>query len=288
MDQRLNTFLTLCETMNYRRTAELLHLTQPAVTHQIQSLEQSFGVKLFRYDGRRLSRTASCEVLEEYAISMRYQHEELLAALRGAEKVYLRVGATKTIGDYVIAPLVERYLSNPEHRLSLTVDNTKRLLELLCDNQLDFALVEGFFDRSRFSYRLFRQEEFIGICSCGHPFSGRKVSLEELFSQTLLVRESGSGTRNVFEEELADRGYTLDAFSRVISVSSFALIKRLILREVGITFAYRSITEEDSCFGFFTIHDARSLYEFNFVYLKNTNACKYVEEFCCGNMNIDE
>lgn len=283
MDHRLNTFLTLCQTMNYRRTAELLHLTQPAVTRQIQALEESFGVKLFRYDGRKLFRTDACALLEEYAVSMRYQYEELSAALKGAEKVNLRVGATKTIGDFVIAPMVEGYLSDPKHGLSLMVDNTKRLLELLCDNQLDFALVEGFFDRNRYGYQLFRQEEFTGVCSHGHPFAGRRVCLDELFSQTLLIREPGSGTRNIFEEELADWGYTLGAFARVVSVSSFSLIKQLIIQGVGISFAYRAIAEGDDRFDFFTIHDAPSPHEFNFVYLKHTNAHKYVEEFCsCG------
>ncbi len=280
MDQKLSTFLTLCETMNYRKTAEKLHLTQPAVTRQIQSLEQSFGVKLFHYDGRRLFRTEACKVLEEYAVSMRCRHQELLSALSKTKKVKLRVGATKTIGDYVIAPLVEKYLLNPEHELSLTVDNTQRLLELLYDNKLDFALVEGFFDRNRFNSRLFRSEEFLGVCAKSHPFAGRKISLEELFAQTLLVREPGSGTRNVFEEELAGQGYTLSAFSRVISVSSFALIKHLLLKEVGVTFAYRAVAQEDRAFDFFTIHDAPSMHEFNFVYLKDTNAHSYVDKFC--------
>ncbi len=282
MDHRLHTFLTLCQTMNYRRTAELLHLTQPAVTRQIQSLEQSFGVKLFQYDGRRLARTAACSLLEEYAVSMRCQYEELTAALGGVEKTSLRVGATKTIGDYVIAPLVEEYLADPGHGLSLTVDNTRCLLEMLNENQLDFALVEGFFDRKRYDCQLFRREEFGGICSAGHPFAGRVVTLEELFAQTLLVREPGSGTRNIFEAELADRGYTLEAFARVVSISSFTLIKRLILGGAGVTFAYRAVAEGDAGFSFFAIHELPSLHEFNFVYLKHSKGGEYVAEFNRG------
>ena len=279
VDHRLNTFLTLCQTMNYRQAAQQLHLTQPAVTRQIQSLEQSFGVKLFCYDGRKLTRTAACRLLEEYAISLRGQYQELTAALQGAERTSLRVGTTKTVGDYIAAPLVQRYLSDPRRGLSLVVDNTRRLLELLDDNQLDCALVEGFFDRRRYDYHLFRQEPFGGICAAGHPFAGRKVSPEELFTQTLLVREPGSGTRNIFEQELADRGYTLASFARVVSAGSFSLIKQLLLGGVGVTFAYQAIARGDPRFAFFTVGEAPSLHEFNFVYLKHTGARHLVDAF---------
>ena len=73
MDQRLETFLTVCSTMNYRRAAERLHLTQPAVTKQIQALEALYGVRLFTYDSRKLKKTPQGETLEIYAISQRYQ-----------------------------------------------------------------------------------------------------------------------------------------------------------------------------------------------------------------------
>ena len=84
MDQRLETFLTVCATMNYRKAAEQLHLTQPAVTKQIQALEALYGVRLFTYDSRKLRKTAQGETLEIYAISQRYQDEELRRALKRA------------------------------------------------------------------------------------------------------------------------------------------------------------------------------------------------------------
>ena len=102
MDQRLETFLTVCATMNYRKAAEQLHLTQPAVTKQIQALEAMYSVRLFTYDSRKLKKTAQGETLEIYAISQRYQDEELRRALKRQEKTSLRIGATKSIGDYIL------------------------------------------------------------------------------------------------------------------------------------------------------------------------------------------
>lgn len=109
MDQRLETFLTVCATMNYRKAAEQLHLTQPAVTKQIQALEALYGVRLFTYDSRKLRKTPQGETLEIYAISQRYQDEELRRALKRQEKTSLRIGATKSIGDYILLPQIIRF-----------------------------------------------------------------------------------------------------------------------------------------------------------------------------------
>ena len=89
MEQKLYTFLILCQTMNYRLAAERLHLSQPAVTKQIQSLEQSLQTKLFYYDGHTLHKTEKCLLLERYAISQQYQFEELQLAIMDKKRLKL-------------------------------------------------------------------------------------------------------------------------------------------------------------------------------------------------------
>ena len=124
MDPELETFLTLCRTMNYRRAAERLNLTQPAVTKQIQALEALYGVKLFDYDGRRLRKTAQGGILEEYAIGQRAREEDMIRALQSRPKAIYRIGATKSIGDYILIPEIRRFLESPDNELFFTVDNT--------------------------------------------------------------------------------------------------------------------------------------------------------------------
>ena len=103
LDYRMTTFCTLCEVMNYRKTAELLHLTQPAITQHIQFLEKEYNCKLFSYENKKLSKTKEAVILEEYAKSMRYQEESLRNKLgEKNETLELKIGATKTIGDYMI------------------------------------------------------------------------------------------------------------------------------------------------------------------------------------------
>ena len=286
MDPKLHTFLTLCQTMNYRLAAERLHLSQPAVTKQIQSLEQALQTKLFLYDGHTLHKTEKCLLLERYAISQQYQFQELQLAIADKKRLKLRVGATKTIGDYVLIDAIKDYLRDPVHELSLVVDNTKHLLQMLDENRLDFAVIEGTFSKTKYDSYLLRMEPFVGICAKNSPLSGKHLSIEDLLKETIIVREEGSGTRRIFEERLTASGYGLNDFSREVSISSFVSIKALVAVGVGISFLYQSVVADADDIGTFTIEGITEPHPFHVVYTRNTNAKNYAEQFL-GEQIID-
>lgn len=246
LDPRWNTFLVLCETMNYTRAAERLCLTQPAVTHHIHYLEDHYGCRLFSYEGKVLRLTDAGVRLREYTRSMAYNSRKIETAMASDAPISLRVGASKTIGEFVIAPKVERFLRNhPEASFSLMVDNTQVLLRALEAGRLDFALVEGFFERSRYETRLCRQEDFFGVCSPGHRLAGRTVAIEELEGERLLIRETGSGTRAIFEEALRRQNRTLHSFPSVATISDFSTIKSLVADGLGVSFLYAPVVERE-------------------------------------------
>lgn len=284
MDTKLETFLTLCTQLNYRKTANLLHLSQPAVTKQIQQLEQLYGVRLFHYDGKKLHITEQGRILAQYAKSIQFNYHELEKALHQEQETFLRIGATKTIGDYVIGNAVAAYLSEPMHNLSLVVDNTEHLLTMLDNDQLDFALIEGVFHRNRYDFELLQQEPFVGICAASHPLNGKTVSLSSILQETIIVREHGSGTRKILEQELFHAGHSLSDFQKCISISSFKLIRELVAQNLGISFVYESVVRNEPQFGRFSLSDWSFFHEFNIVYLKNTNAADYVRLFFSGSM----
>ena len=279
MESKLHTFLTLCQTMNYRIAAERLHLSQPAVTKQIQALEQGLQTKLFYYDGHTLHKTEKCLLLERYAISQQYQFDELKLALAEKERLKLRIGATKTIGDYVLIDAIKDYLRDPSHEISLVVDNTKHLLQMLDEHQLDFAVIEGNFSKTKYDSHLLRMEPFVGICSKNSPLCGRSVSIEELLKETIIVREEGSGTRRIFEERLTAAGYELRDFSREVSISSFVSIKALVADGIGISFVYRSVAARENDISTFSVTEITEPHPFHVVYTRNTNARSYSEQF---------
>ena len=268
LDYRIDTFLTLCECMNYRKTADILHISQPAVTQQIHFLENQYGQKLFAYENRRLVKTEAAVVLEKYARAAKLQERDLRQKLENSPIQVLRVGATKTIGDYYLKGDIRRYLQSPENALTLIVDNTERLLHLLEENELDFAVVEGFFDKASFDNILLRREPFVGICRKDHPFAGREVTMEELLKETIIHREDGSGTRAILEQELLGYNESLQRFQRHICISSFNIILDLVKQGLGVSFVYSILADSDPELAKFSMRGKHVVREFNVVYLK--------------------
>ena len=148
LDYRVITFLTLYDEMNYRRTAERLNMTQPGVTQHIHYLENYYGVKLFEYDGRTLSRTKAAERLKRYFDSIKAEESDIREKFAPTNAVHMTIGATKTIGEFVIVPEIRSFLQEPNHTLDLIVDNTENLLRMLEKAEIDFAVIEGVFDKS--------------------------------------------------------------------------------------------------------------------------------------------
>ena len=275
LDFRIQTFLTLYQQMNYRKTAEVLNITQPGVTQHIQYLEKRYGVKFFEYNGRTLTRTPNAVVFKKHLEAILAQEHAMEEAFVGSRTAPLRVGATKTIGEFVLLPTLKTYLETPENRLCLTVDNTETLLAMLEQAQLDFAVVEGVFDKTRYGCRLFRKEPFVGICREEHPFAGKEIPLEEVFRQTLYLREPGSGTRKLLEQAISDRGFSLDCFDRVNAVSSFSVITALLLGG-GVTFAYEPVAKSREGLATFSVEDMTIHGAFHFVYCNEAVALEQI------------
>lgn len=279
MDTRLNSFLVLCETMNYRRTAELLHLSQPAVTKQIKSLEAEYGVRLFIFDGRKLNRSKESFILESYANAQKANYENILKDLKLSEKGHFKIGLTKTIGEYVIFDQIKTYLKDHKGDLDLLIDNTSSLFSMLRKNKLDFLIIEGKFEKEKYDYKLLSKELFTGICSKEHKFANKEISFDQIFKENLLIRETGSGSRNILEALLDLQGKSIKDFSRLVTISSVHLIEELVRENLGITFAYEKFKAKNPDLASFKIKEITNYFEFNLVCLKGTNALYKAERF---------
>lgn len=279
LDYRIYTFLALYDEMNYRKTAEKLNMTQPGVTQHIHYLEHFYGVKLFEYNGRSLFRTKNAELLKKHIDSVRTEELAVRDAFAPSQDLHLHVGATKTIGEFVMVPIIRRFLSDPRHNLELIIDNTETLLQMLERSELDFAVIEGVFDKSKYGYHLFKKENFVGICAKTHPFAGKTVTLEKAFLESVAVREKGSGTRMLLQHAVCDKGFSLDSFKRNTSVSNFSVICELVAKDGYITFAYEPIALCRDDLATFAVEDMQIKGEFNFVYCNERIARAKTELF---------
>lgn len=277
LDYRVMTFVTLCETMNYRKAAERLNITQPGVTQHIKYLEQAYACKLFSYKNRILKKTEEGRLLEEYARAVMHNEYRLKDKLIVPQQVTLRMGVTKTIGNYTMADTIERIGDDRRVSASIIIDNTKNLLSMLDCNDIDFAAVEGFFNKSHYDYRLIKMEPFLGVCSKKHSFAGATVDLKEIFKEFLVIREIGSGTRAIFEQFLNSKSYSINAFERSICLSGFELIRSSLRLNNGITFAYKAFADYYDDLAVFQIKGLKMEREFNYVYLKDSSASELID-----------
>ena len=278
LDYRILTFLKLCETMNYRITAEELNMTQPAVTQHIHYLEEEYECKLFIYNRKKLEKTNQAILLEEYARSAYYNEIYLKRKIKSENKIKINIGATKTIGEFVIGEKIKKLVKNEKYDISLTIDNTEKLIKLMELNKLDFILVEGIFNKDKYGYRLYKKDEFIGICSKSHKFNGKSIKFEELFKEDIIIREEGSGTRGIFEQFLSENSFSLEFFKKKITINNFNLIKELVSANCGISFVYNSVVNKNDDIGKFYFKNKIER-EFNYLYLKNTAAKELVDFF---------
>lgn len=279
LDYRMQTFLTLCETMNYRMAAQQLNITQPAVTQHIRYLENYYGCRLFIYDGRSLKKTEQAQLLERSTHSMNYQEQRVMQQLRADRGESLAIGATKTIGEFVIGGQVASYLADGQNGLSLHVDNTENLLVKLDRGELDFALIEGFFDCSRYDSILYRKEAFVGLCGKNHPFAGKTVAPDDIWGEDILLREEGSGTRRILETLLTEHNSSTANFRRTICIGNFGLMGQILAGGLGITFAYAAAGAGNSGLAQFLVEGWDVYREFNYVFLPDTGAERAVELF---------
>ena len=292
LDFRMETFLAVCQCLNYTRAAEKLNITQPAVTQHIQYLQEYYGVKLFTYRSKQLTLTPGGAALRDAAVTMLHDEEKLKRDLLDYQvgKRSLRFGATLTIGAYALPGRLADYIKrHPEVDVHILVENTRVLLRELDEGRLDFALVEGYFRKDEYDFLPWTTEPYVCVCGPDRPLPAGTVRLEELFSENLILRNPGSGSREVLVRVLEERNYRPSDFCHVAEVSDLTLIKELVKAGCGISFLYRRAAERELAEGSLReipLADFHVEHEFTFLWRKGS---VFEGEFrqlygalCCG------
>lgn len=276
LDNRLQTFLTLCETHNYTKTAQKLNMTQPAVSQQIQYLENHYQVTLISEKGKNFSLTEEGIALQQYVKALKATSERIIPLLHRIKNQSkpLNFGATLTIGEYTIPPILYKIFNeDPDTNISMFVENTHILQKMLWEGKIDFALLEGHFDHNQFEFKFISNETFVGVCSPKNIIATTSSDLEELLEQNLILREAGSGTRDILEHALYNQNLSIKEFRRKIEISNMNVIKELCHQNIGITFMYREAVKKELAEGYLKeipIRNFNISHPFSFVYLKNS------------------
>ena len=248
LDYRIESFLMVCRTMSITKAAQALHITQPAVSQHIKALEKQYGTALVAYQGKKLGLTQAGRMLCQAARTMRQDAAQLqkrIASL-GREQPVLRFGATLTVGEYAMPPVLAHYLEqHPDAQIAMRVADTKQLLRALDDGAIDFAIVEGAFPQSIYDALLFCRERFLPVCGPAYPLPDAACRIHDLLAERLLVREQGSGTRHILEHYLEGKNLSIQDFAGCVEASSLTALKALAKAGCGVTFLYETAVKEE-------------------------------------------
>lgn len=248
LDFRVDTFLEVCRLMNYTRAAEQLNLTQPAVSQHIRWLEEQCGVKLFHYENKQLSLTAAGQMLRSAAITMKQDQMFLYRRMQEAdsEDADLCFGVTPTVGMYLIPkPLAAYRRRHPSAKVSMQVENSELLCRWLDSGEIDFAILEGYFHKEDYDSMLYRTERYLAVCAQDYPFQNTPHQLADLLGETLLVREEGSGNREIIRRSLSRKNLDLRDFHSLFEVGDMNVLKQMLVQGCGIGFLYEAAVRED-------------------------------------------
>ena len=213
---RLKVFRAVADEVSFRRAAERLHLSQPAVSQQIHALEEELGVTLFDRAQGRVRLTDAGAILLTYANKVARLAIEAQAALedaRGEASGELRIGASLTITQYILPRMLGDFLrQHPRIRLHVRSANTENIVAALAAGEIDLGLIEGPVSSREVFRQRFLEDRMVLIVGRRYSWPQKSVAektsipLHALTQVPLLMRERGSGSRRVVELALRRAG----------------------------------------------------------------------------------
>ncbi len=239
----LEVFAAVARCRHFTRAAEELGVAQPSVTYHIRELEHRLGLQLVELVGRRIRLTDAGERLAIRAVAILsdlHDLDEEMVEYQIGVRGHLRLGATRTVGGYALAPTLARFYQRfPKASFSLQIDNTVAIEQLLLERQLDLALVEWEVTSPDLLVEPLRRDTLLLVCSPEHPLARRNnIDITELSGQMFVMREQGSGTRALAEKALAP---ILHSLQIVLEIAEPEAIVRAVQAGIGLSFLSETI-----------------------------------------------
>lgn len=235
--RQLKVFEAVASHLSFSRAAQELHLTQPAVSMQVQALVEQAGVALFEQIGKKIFLTAAGEELLRHARRIAQQlreADEAMAAIRGVRGGRLNIGVVST-AKYIAPRLLVAFRDlHPEAELRLGVENRETVVRQLAENEIDLAIMGVPPKDFETVAEIFSEHPHVIVAAPDHPLAAaRRIAPETLVSELFLIRESGSGTRAAMERFFGERNIEL---AKTLELASNETIKQAVMAGMGLSF----------------------------------------------------
>jgi DNA-binding transcriptional LysR family regulator len=249
-DRRLQVFHAVAKHLSFTRAAETLFMTQPAVTFQVKQLEEHLNTRLFDRAQGRISLTPAGQLALEYAeriLALSAELDTRLREMNGQAAGPLLIGASMTIGEYVLPQLIGKFKAQfPAVMPTLFVGNSEAVQERVAERTLDLGFIEGDSHLASLHSEMCCEDELQVVCAPTHPLAKERIALPSaLLQHPYINRAPGSGTRAVIDRYLQKAGVPPESLNVVVELGSPEAIKGLAATGLGFAIMSRVIAAKE-------------------------------------------
>ena len=242
-DRRLQVFFAVAKQGSFTRAADSLFMTQPAVTFQVKQLEEQFNCRLFERQHQKIVLTTAGKLVFEYAekiLALSDEMEGRVGELTGEMGGTLNIGASTTLGEFVLPPILSQFNELfPQVHLRMVVGNSEQIQTSVQEGSLDIGLLDGLMDTKTVLSEKVGGETLMAVCAKAYPLADlSSVKAAELPEYEYVSREPGSGTRECIEAYLKANGMNPDQLKTVMELGSSEALKSVV--QTGLGFALMS------------------------------------------------
>ena len=264
MDFRLKVFYTVANRLSFTKAAGELFITQPAISKHIQELEEQYKIKLFDRNGSKISLTNAGELLLKHTKNIFEIYREIdfeMSSLINERKGLLRIGASTTISQYIIPPLLARFHQKMENiKVNLLNGNTEQIESALLNREIEIGIVEGQSKNKAIRYTQFLKDELVLVCKSSHALASKdEFTADDLKKMSFLIREHGSGTLEVIEHALKSLELKFSDLNIEMQLGSTESIKSYLVNSDCVAFMSVHAIEKELKNQELTILDVKNL-----------------------------
>lgn len=234
------TFVQVAKLKSFSRAAEVLRLTQPAVSFQIHALEKAYQEVFFDRSGQSIELTDAGKIFLSYAEEILKLNDKLmdsLSELRDLVRGSIEIGASNIPGEFILPKLMGEFKHQyPDVSLKLSIYDTAEVISKLLTHEINLGFCGAAAKKVPLIYEEFAVDELVIACSAGSHLANKKeLSLKDILNNPIVLREEGSGTRKVFLQELERKGRSLEDLNIVLELGSTQAVLSAVSSGIGIT-----------------------------------------------------
>ena len=249
LDARIYTFIDLCKTGNLTRTAENLHITEPAVSHHLKYLENYYGAKLFTYRSRNFSLTPEGVFLRDNMLQISREEELVTAKIKEMSennRKKITIGAVPPVGNYILPDLIARYSNDhPQEKFTVIINSSDVLVGKLKSGHLPGIIIDDLMNVSGLKRMHFCDQRVFCICAPEHRLAGKHVTFADISEETILYQEKDSYGMRCLRHIFREHHQNTDDFNFHYEMSTFVSLIHFLRYNLGITFAYESSVRQE-------------------------------------------